>query len=91
MEGDLQLSLDWFDIPSALDAVLEFINCSCRGNCVAPDCQCAVKELACTELCHPRQCNNHKEDLPDEEETYSSDEDDDEDYDYCVAQIPIIV
>lgn len=43
--------------------------------------KCVANNLACTDLCHARQCKNQKDDFADEEQSYSCDEDFDEEFD----------
>ena len=35
-DGDLQLSIDWFNVSIGPQAVLEFLSCSCKRDCVTP-------------------------------------------------------
>ena len=49
-DGDLQLSIDWFNVSIAPQAV--WVSVSCKRDCVTPSCQCVAKNLACTDLCH---------------------------------------
>ena len=53
-DGDLQLSIDWFNVSIGPQAVLEFLSCSCKRECVTPSCQCVANNLPCTDLCHAR-------------------------------------
>ena len=75
-----QLSVDWFDVPIGPQAVLQLLSCTCRRDCVAPACECVTNNLACTELCHLRQCKNQGA-CADEEPSNTSDSDDDSDND----------
>ena len=80
-DGDLQLSIDWSNVSIGPQAVLEFLSCSCKRDCVTPSCQCVANNLACTDLCHARQCKNQKDEFADKKQSYSSDEDSDEEFD----------
>ncbi|XP_034023427.1 odorant receptor 131-2-like [Thalassophryne amazonica] len=81
-EGDLHLSVDWISVPTGPQAVLEFLSCPCRRDCVTQSCQCVANNLACTDLCHARQRKNQKDDIADEDQSYSSDDDDDDDEEF---------
>ena len=83
-DGDLQLSIDWFNVSIGPQVVLEFLSCSCKRDCVTPSCHVA-NNLACTDLCHARQCKNQKDDFADEKQSYSSDEDSDKELVSVVA------
>lgn len=77
--GDLQLSIDWFNVYIGPQVVLEFLSCSCKRDCVTPSCQCVANNLAYNDLCHARQCKNQKNDFADEKQ--SSDEHSNEEFD----------
>ena len=79
---DRQLSVDWMDGPPAPDAVLEMVSCNCRKSCRAPQCQCVVNGLKCSDICSLKQCENQPldSDTDDELELSSGDESDSEDF-----------
>ena len=49
-DGDLQLSIDWFNVSIGPQAVLELLSCSCKRDCVTPSCQCVANNFPCTDL-----------------------------------------
>lgn len=77
-DGDLHLTIDWFDVLTALQAVLQFLFCSCMRNCSGPSKERVANNIVCTNLFHARRCQNQQDELVDKEESFSSDDEEDD-------------
>ena len=62
-----QLKIDWNDLPSALDALLELLSCSCNKECANNRCSCFNIGLPCTDVCNCTDVCENKQDLTMEE------------------------
>ncbi|CAC5416585.1 unnamed protein product [Mytilus coruscus] len=49
------ISINWLDLPPALDALLILISCSCKAGCANKRCSCVRQALSCTDGC---KCSN---------------------------------
>ena len=63
-------------LPPAPDAALELAQCGCKKDCKTRICTCKAHGVACSELCHCKDCTNGEieGEISDEEEG-NSDED----------------
>ena len=77
-----RLGIHWIECKPVLEAVLEFVTCSCRkSECGANQCGCVFVSLPCTDLCLCKSCKNSNkgtnidiEDMFDEDIYDSNDE-----------------
>ena len=74
----MKLSIDWLEVPMGPQAILEFLSCSCKRDCLT-SCQCVANNLTCTELCDKKRCINQNDVGPVEKLANSSDDDDSDD------------
>ena len=77
------VSIQWMDLPSAPDGILENVHCGCKSGCLTNRCSCYKGNLCCTVLCHCSGCDNCSEPAEDGSENEEEDHEvDEEDSDY---------
>ena len=58
----------------AHEVVLELLSWKCRCACKAPDCECLVSALKCTNVCCLQDCSNMRPEVDEQQEHDSLDD-----------------
>ncbi|KAG0724746.1 hypothetical protein GWK47_039977 [Chionoecetes opilio] len=73
--------IDWMDLATAPETIMELLACNCSKTCRLPKCTCVINGLKCSELCKLSPCENQPDDEEEETPTVDEDDIDDEDFD----------
>ena len=76
-----KLQILWMTRPSALESLLDIVQCKCRTGCKTQRCSCLHSGLKCTAVCSCSECQNNLHVIDGEDESDPSDNDDEDDYD----------
>ena len=76
MDDKGQLKPTTTDVLPAPKAILEMVNCNCKGDCLTKKCACRSESLPCTDICHGSvhvQCENDEDTRTENQDSVDSD------------------